>query len=82
MRGSDINCCHDWRHVAWRTFGIATVPILAAVNPAPGANIGIEIEIMATGTSIEAHTTAPRGEDCITLAALRSQRRQQPNLAY
>jgi hypothetical protein len=40
-------------------FGIATVPILAAVNPAPGANIGIEIEIMATGTAIEAHTTAP-----------------------
>jgi len=59
MRGSDINCCHDWRHAALRTFGIATVPILPAVNPAPGANIGIEIEIMATGTAIEAHTTAP-----------------------
>jgi len=48
--------------VAWRTFGIATVPILAAVNPAPGANIGIEIEIMTTGTSIEAHTTAPQSK--------------------
>jgi hypothetical protein len=45
--------------VAWRAFGIATVPILATVNPTPGANIGIEIKIMATGTSIEAHTTAP-----------------------
>jgi hypothetical protein len=42
MRGLDMNRCHDWRHVACRTFGIATVPILAGVNPAPGANIGIE----------------------------------------
>jgi len=77
-----MNCCDDWRHVAWRTFGIATVPILAAVNPAPGANIGIEIEIMATGTSIEAHTTASAVNDCTTLAASRLQRRQQPNSAH
>jgi hypothetical protein len=33
---------------------------LATVNPASGANIGIEIEIMTTGTSIKAHTTAPQ----------------------
>jgi hypothetical protein len=59
MRGPDMNRCHDWPHVAWGTLGIATVPILAAVDPAPGANIGIEVEIMATGTAIEAHTTAP-----------------------
>jgi hypothetical protein len=32
---------------------------LATVNATPRANIGIEIKIMATGTSIEAHTTAP-----------------------
>jgi hypothetical protein len=32
---------------------------LATLNPTPGANIGIEIKIMATSTSIEAHTTAP-----------------------
>jgi hypothetical protein len=45
--------------VAWRAFGIATVPILAPVNPTPGADIGVEVKIMASGTSIEAHTTAP-----------------------
>jgi hypothetical protein len=43
----------------WRTFGIAAIPILATVNTTPGANIGIEIEIMTTGASIEAHTTGP-----------------------
>jgi hypothetical protein len=74
-------CRHDWYHAAWRTFAIATVPILATVNPTPSANISIEIEIMAPGTSIEAHDTAPVVEDCITLAAFRLQRRQQPNLA-
>jgi hypothetical protein len=45
--------------VAWHAFGIASVPISATFNPTLRANIGIEIKIMATGTSIEAHTTAP-----------------------
>jgi hypothetical protein len=45
--------------MAWRAFRIATVSILATVNPTPGANIGIEIKIMTTGTSIEAYSTAP-----------------------
>ena len=52
-------CCRDSHHVAWRAFGIASVPILATFNPTLRADIGIEIKIMATGTSIEAHTTAP-----------------------
>ena len=52
-------CCRDSHYVAWDAFGIATVPILATVNATPGANIGIEIKIMPTGTSIEVHTTAP-----------------------
>jgi hypothetical protein len=34
---------------------------LAARNPAPGANISVEIEIMATGASIKTHT-APAGK--------------------
>jgi len=50
---------HDWHYVAWHAFGIITVPISATVNATPGANIGIEIKIMPTGTSIEVHTTAP-----------------------
>jgi len=45
--------------VAWRAFGIASVAILATFNPTLRANIGIEIKIMATGTSIKAHITAP-----------------------
>jgi hypothetical protein len=40
--------------VAWRTSGIATVPVFATRNPALGANISIEIEIMATDASIKA----------------------------
>ena len=56
---SASGCCRDSHHVACRAFGIASVPILATVNPTLRANIGIEIKIMTTGTSIEAHTTAP-----------------------
>ena len=51
---------HDWRHVAWGASGIAAVPILGAVNPTPGANIGIEVEIMSTRTAIETHTIVPQ----------------------
>jgi hypothetical protein len=60
-------CCRDSHHVAWRAFRVATVSILATANPTPGANIGIEIKIMTSGTSIEAHTT--RSKEPITLAA-------------
>jgi hypothetical protein len=59
-------CRHDWRRVAWSTLGIATIPIFATINPTPGADIGIEIEIMATGTSIEAHITAPALETALS----------------
>jgi hypothetical protein len=73
--GRDTNCCHDWRHVAWRTSGIAIVPVLATGNPAPGANVSVEIEIMATCASIKAHTTAPAAKTryvrSITLATKR-----------
>jgi hypothetical protein len=68
-----MNCCHDARHVAWRTSGMAAVPVFATRNPALGANISMEIEIMATDASIKAHTTAPaanrRYVRSITLAA-------------
>jgi hypothetical protein len=30
------------------------------VNPTPGANIGIEVEIMSTRTAIETHTIVPQ----------------------
>jgi hypothetical protein len=38
---------------------------LAPVNPTPGADIGIEIKIMASDTSIEAHTTTPAGKTAL-----------------
>jgi hypothetical protein len=56
--------------------GIATVPILATVNPTPCANIGIEIKIMATSAAVEAHTTTPQQRlhyvSSITLATKRA----------
>jgi hypothetical protein len=52
-------------NVAWHAFGIATVTISATVNATPGATIGIEIKIMATGTSIEAHSIAPAGKTAL-----------------
>jgi hypothetical protein len=70
-----MNCCHDARHVAWRTSGMAAVPVFATRNPALGANISMEIEIMATDASIKAHTTAPAAKTryvrSITLATKR-----------
>jgi hypothetical protein len=37
-------------------------------NPAPGTNISVEIEIVAAGASIEAHTAALAAKTCYVAA--------------
>jgi hypothetical protein len=42
-----------------RTQRIAAVPILATRDPAPGANVRVEVKIVAAGRSVKAHETTP-----------------------
>jgi len=52
-----IDGCHEAHHLVGRTQRIAAVPILATRNPAPRANVCVEVKIVAAGRSVKAHET-------------------------